>query len=767
MGLRTFLSLLLVGSTTFLCAVDHERQYQSELRPLLTTYCLDCHSKDAAEGGIPLDRDQSAVAILKHRKDWLKALRQLQGKVMPPPDGPKMDDATRQRMERLIEELANAADCLANPNPGKVVMRRLNRVEYRNTIRDLTGVDYTPAIGFPADDVGYGFDNIGDVLTLPPLLLEKYFKAAEQISRVAIVRPPPPETYEKSWGSSQMNAKEGGHASGGKFVLSSVGTVVLEDKIPFPANYTLTISAGGDQAGGEPCRLVVLVGDKQAGFINVPNEDPVDYTVKFRLAAGPRKIGLRFVNDYYKKGEGGKSDEDRNLHLHFVKLEGEKKSSTKLDATKLPASHKRLIFVQPSPQLDEDAATRQIVGRLGSRAFRRPLAKEETERYVALAKSVREDERSFEESIQVVLQAILVSPNFLYKVETIKVESAKSGYVPLNDYELASRLSYFLWSSMPDDALLRDAVNGRLGEPTVLREHTLRMLKDRRSASFVESFAGQWLQLRSLERINPDPRLFPKFTDSIRAHMKRETLTFVQGILQEDLPVTALLRGRFTYLNEELANYYGIPGVKGTEFRPVSLEGTPRGGLLTQGAILTVTSNPSRTSPVKRGKWILDNLLGTPPPPAPPDVPELEKGKLTGTLREKMEQHRVNPACASCHKLMDPLGFALENFDGIGRWRELDQGTKIDPSGELPDGTKFQGAQQLWEILSRQREDQFVRCLAEKLLIYALGRGLEYYDKCAVDDLIRQAQAKDLKFTALIVGVVLSEPFRKQGVREL
>ncbi len=603
------------------------------------------------------------------------------------------------------------------------------------------------------------------MLTLPPLLLEKYLKAAEEITQQAIQTPPPLEVYERSWGGTQLKADKGGNANGGTFVLASAGTAVIEDRMPFAGNYTLTVTASGDQAGPDPCEMMIVVGDKELDKIKVPNKDEKDYVVQLKLPAGPRKIGIRFTNDFYKAAEGGNKAQDRNLRIHYVKLEGAHRQAAVLDGRKAPPTHDKLLFVKPTDKISADQATRQVIERFASRAFRRPAKPDEVERLMKLAQSVREADGSFEEGVQVAMQAVLVTPSFLYKIENPPVKPGVMA-VPLTDYELATRLSYFLWNSMPDDALLLDAWKGRLKDPQVLESHVQRMLRDVRSNAFIENFGGQWLQLRSLERVSPDPKLFPKFTDSIRSSLKKETLYFVTAVLREDLPVTAMLDGEFTFLNQELAEYYGINGVTGKEFRPVSLKGTGRGGLLTQGSILIVTSNPSRTSPVKRGKWILDNLLGTPPPPAPPDVPQLEKVKLTGTLREQMEQHRVNPACASCHKLMDPLGFALEHFDAVGRVRTQDRGAAIDASGELPDGTKFTGVVQLRQILARERLDLFVRCLSEKMLTYALGRGLEYYDKCAIDEIVRKAEADKLRMSTLITAIVLSEPFRKQGARE-
>lgn len=733
--------------------------FRDALQPLLRTYCYDCHD---GESEIPLARDDSPQQLQTHRKLWNQALAQLQLGTMPPADGPAMDAATRSRLVRLIDELANAVDCVRNPNAGKVALRRLNRAEYRNTVRDLTGVDYEPAEGFPGDDVGYGFDNIGDVLSLPPLLMEKYLDAAEFISGQAIFTPPPPQLYEIDKAPSSLVGAEK-FGGGSPLTLSSQGTVSLSSDLPFGGNFTLTITASGDQGGDEPVRMEVVCG-RSRHVIDVPDQQPKDYRLPLRLSRGSRTIEIRFINDYYVAGQA-----DRNLRLHHVLLRGEEQATPLAVAAaddELPASHKRLIFATPGGKFSEDQATAMVVGRLASRAFRRPATSEEIARLTSLAAQVRTDGGSYEESIQVALQAILVSPHFLFKVEQARFPDDSGKMPPISEYELATRISYFLWSSMPDDELLLLAHRAQLRDRGKLLDKVARMIQDPRANQFVENFAGQWLQLRNLDRVQPDTRLFRSFDEQTRQLMQRETLTFFAGVMRANLPVTALLDADFTYLNEDLARFYGIGGVSGDQFRRVSLAGTPRGGLLTHASVLTVTSNPTRTSPVKRGKWILDNLLNTPPPPAPPDVPELEKSKLTGTLRERMEQHRQNPACAACHNMMDPLGFALENFDAVGLWRTRDGRETVNARSTLPDGTTFDGVLELKHLLTTQRKEQFIRCLTEKLLIYAIGRGTEYYDQCAIDQIVAYAGQNDDKFAHLMAGIILSDPFQRQGFRE-
>ena len=749
-------SVVLNGSPASADDLAKQAAFKQSLQPLLRTYCLDCHD---AGSEISLADDLSLADLQKNRKLWIRALAQVRLGAMPPADGEKMDAKTRKTMVDLIDGFANAVNCVKNPNAGRVALRRLNRHEYRNTIRDLTGVDYKPSAGFPGDDVGYGFDNIGDVLSLPPILFEKYMDAAEYITGKAIYTGPPPEIFEINQAATQLVGADK-YGGSDRLTMATHGTVGLAVNAPFSGMYKLTITASGDQGGNEPVKIQV----KTTGFkkvVNVPSKEAKDYEVEFRLGRGKRQIDISFINDFYQAGVA-----DRNLHLHYVNLKGTKTSYKVMLDSDLPPSHKHLIFVKPSKDVSVQSATAQVLGRIASRAFRRPATNDEVRRLVALAAKVRKDGGSYEESIQVGIQAVLVSPHFIFKVEQPRVPDASGTMPPISDYELAARISYFLWSSMPDDELLLMAHRGQLRDRAKLLSKVGRMIKDRRSNRFVESFASQWLQLRNLDNVDPDPRLFRSYKEEIRPLMRRETLTFFSALMRDNLPVTMLLNADFSYMNEPLARYYGIENVRGNEFRRVSLVGTNRGGLLTHASVLTVTSNPTRTSPVKRGKWVLDNLLNTPPPPAPADVPELEKGQLVGTLRERMEQHRANPACAACHDVMDPLGFAMENFNAVGLWRTHDGPNEIDASGSLPDGTNFNGVAQLRTMLATTRREQFVRCLAEKMLIYAVGRGTEYYDKCAIDKIVSEIRPKNYRFAYLIASIIQSDPFQKQGNRE-
>lgn len=754
-------------------ADDKQRtaELRREIQPLLEEHCLGCHSGAEPDAGLTLDHFDTPLDFLKGRSVWEKAVQKMQIEEMPPPDSSDLEEEDRKRLISWISETINEYECGLEPNPGKVTLRRLNASEYQNTIRDLFGLStFKTASTFPGDDVGYGFDNIGDVLTLPPLLMEKYLLEAERISRALIQIPPGAETYDSGYPGGKLQVESKNSNSQRELTLASAGAATFNEQIPWSGPYQLTITASGDQAGNEPVVMGVVVDKKLVRRIAVPNEreSPTDFTVPLRLRAGNRQIAISFLNDFYRAAENGQPQQDRNLIIHYVQLLGKKKAKP-IAASRLSKFHKEIIFTSPRNERDRERATRDVVSRLASRAFRRPIDSETQEKLTSLAMSVQDEGDSFEESIQVALQAILISPQFIFRVEPPK-SGDFSTYRDLDEFELATRLSYFLWSSMPDDALLKLAWQNKLREGDNLRFQIIRMIKDKKANAFVSNFAGQWLTLRKLRDFEPDKSTFPNWNEDVKKLVEYETLAFFAGVMRGNMSVLRLLDAKFTYLNEELASFYGISGVSGEEFRPVSLKGIPRAGLLTQASVLAVTSNPTRTSPVKRGKWILENLLDKPPPPAPPGVPELEeakRGELTGSLRQRLEQHRSNPACANCHKLMDPLGFALENFDAIGLYRTKDGTLPIDASGQLPGGETVNGAEELQTLLTQKHKDAFVECLTEKMLTYAIGRGLEYYDKCAVDKIVQKLQQDDYKFATLIEEIVKSDPFQKKGERDI
>ena len=685
---------------------------------------------------------------------------------MPPAGMPQPTVAERNLLVSWTESALSKTDCKL-PDPGRVTLHRLNRVEYNNTIRDLVGLDLKPADDFPSDDVGYGFDNIGDVLSISPLLMEKYLTAAERVAEAAIVTPESgnrPVRFEEA-----ALANAGGQrfeGTGGR-ILSSEGEVGVDYEFPATGEYRFRTGAFGQQAGPESARMTFRLDhhDLQTVAVRAVEDAPGTYDVRTKVFDGKRRVSVAFINDYYNTDSPDpKMRGDRNLVVNWLEIEGP------LDVPgihgPLPASHKRIFFTQPTGTADREACARRILASFARRAYRRPASPDEIGRLTRYAASAWKGGSSFERGIQVAAEAVLVSPNFLFRVEKDAHPNEPRASHLLNDYELATRLSYFLWSSMPDETLFRLAAKGALHKPEVLVAQAKRMLKDPKARALADNFAGQWLQLRKLARVSPDVRTFPTFNETLRTAMRTETEMFFESIVQEDRSILDFLDAKYTFLNEPLARHYGNTAVTGNQFRRVVLTGDQRGGLLTQASILTVTSNPTRTSPVKRGKWIMEDILGTPIPPPPPGVGQLpddkkNKGPLVGTLRQRLEQHRKNPACASCHQRMDPLGFALENYNAIGEWRTRDGDFPIDASGVLPDGRSFVGARQLKGILLAKKA-QFVRNLSEKMLTYALGRGVESYDRCNIDTMMKTIAARDYRFSALVTAVVESDAFRKR-----
>ncbi|MEW6161657.1 MAG: DUF1592 domain-containing protein, partial [Verrucomicrobiota bacterium] len=516
---------------------------------------------------------------------------------------------------------------------------------------------------------------------------------------------------------------------GGARLLGREGEIFFPHKFLVEGEYLIRVRAYGQQAGPEPARMSVRLDSRNLFTFDVTAEEhnPAVYQICVKVSAGTHKIAGAYINNYRDPRNPDPKQRDRNLIIEYFELVGP------LDPKPVPVpeTHRRIFTRQPGPNNQAEVA-REIIGNFARRAFRRPVASRELDRLMQLFQAADGQGETFEQSVKVALTAVLVSPHFLFRGELQPEPDNPKAVHEINEFALASRLSYFLWSTMPDEELFA------LAEKKALRKNLAtqvkRMLRHPKSRALVDNFAAQWLQIGNLALAAPDKELFPQFDDSLRAAMQKETELFFEHVVREDLSVLTFLDSDFTFANELLARHYGLSGVSGPDFQRVSLKGTPRGGLLTHGSILTITSNPTRTSPVKRGKWILETILGTPPPPPPPDVPELKEGKeLTGTLRQRMEQHRDNPLCASCHARMDPIGFGFENFDAVGVWRELDGGAPIDPAGQLVSGERFQGPAELRKILLQAKRDEFVRSLSEKMLTYALGRGLEYYDKCAVD----------------------------------
>ncbi len=734
--------------------------------PFVTKYCSDCHAGEKPERDLDLTKFKDAAAVTGNRKTWRKVLGKLSSHEMPPADSEQPPAADAEAIAHWIDtELARPVPFAAQ-NPGRVTIHRLNRAEYNNTVRDLVGVDFHPADDFPADDVGYGFDNIGDVLSLSPLLLEKYVSAAERIMNQAIAAPDknaPAPTKTLDLPKMQATAKAEVNFRGGRRMIKN-GEIWQTWKVPFEGEFRIKIRARGDKIGDDLPHMVVKLDDKEVKAFDVRTErgQQPTYDASLRATAGDHRLAIAFTNEFTDEKSKDELRRDRALTISKIDVEGPL-GPPPFEA--LPESHRK-IFLAPlkgRASADERAeAARKIIRRFASRAFRRPAKDEEIERLMKLWSMADKDGEPFERSMQLALEAVLVSPHFLFRVEADPKAEDANGRRELSDYELATRLSYFLWSSMPDDELFALCEKGTLRKEGNLEAQVRRMLKDPKSQALVDNFAGQWLQIRRIGTITPDTSVFPGFDESLRAAMEKETELFFLHVMNEDRSVIEFLDADYTYANERLAKLYGISGVSGSEFRKVSLGGTHRGGLLTQASILLITSNPGRTSPVKRGKWVLETLLGAPPPSPPANVPALpddKKAPLTGTLRQRMEQHRADPICASCHKVMDPLGFGLENFDAIGGWREKDGGQPIDPSGILPGGRKFAGVEGLREIL-KAKKDEFARCLAEKLLTYALGRGLEDFDDAAVDQIAHAAAKSDYKFSSFAVEIARSAPFQ-------
>ncbi|HZZ71082.1 MAG TPA: DUF1592 domain-containing protein [Pirellulales bacterium] len=736
--------------------------YHRQIEPLLKKYCGDCHTGAKVEGKFSLEPLHEDKTRESSRIAWAKMLRKLRTHEMPPKDSDAPQPAERDQLQNWLVAQIKQIDATTPLDPGHVTMRRLNRSEYNNTIRDLVGVDFKPADDFPQDDVGYGFDNIGDVLWLPPILLEKYLAAAEHILDQAIVVPPDKtKMVVKRHDAEKFGKKQGAnHVEADRHCYAFVteGEISARETFPKEDEYLVRIRGFGDQAGNEPCKLSFRVDGKELKVFEFKNKKPRTIEQKLKLPEGAHTISLAFVNDFYDEKVKDPEARDRNLYVNYLEFEG------KFTPPEVPesAAEKKIMIARPSGPGDKPEAARKIIQNFANRAFRRTATKVEIDRLMKVWNVADRGGEPFERSIQIALQAALISPQFLFRVELDGpvAPGAAPTTRPLNDFELASRLSYFIWSSMPDDELLSLAFRQQL-RPN-LEAQVRRMLKDPKSQALVDNFAGQWLQTRRVASLQPDPKRFPSFDPALRDAMRKETELYFTSIMREDRSVLEFLDSDWTFVNERLAKHYGLSGVKGSEFRRVTLPAdNPRGGILTQASVLAVTSNPTRTSPVKRGKWVLENLLGTPPPPPPEmfTLPDEKGGALHGTLRQQMEQHRANPSCASCHAQLDPPGFGLENFDAIGAFRTKDNGTDIDPSGELPGNRTFKGPKELKGLLKEQ-SDLFCHCLAEKMLIYALGRGTEDSDARSLDRLVVALKQNNYKFSSLVIEIAKSEPFQ-------
>jgi mono/diheme cytochrome c family protein len=755
---------------------------------LITQYCVPCHNERAKVGGLTLDNmDLARLGTGPEpweKETWEKVVRKLRGGMMPPQGMPRPDQATLEGFASWLDA-ALGREALAHPNPGRGSLHRLNRAEYANAVRDLIDLDIDVTELLPADDESDGFDNIADVLKVSPSLLEQYLAASRKVSSLAIGDPttaPISEVYPVPPDLAQDDHIEG-------LPLGTRGGLLIRRNFPLDAEYQFSVkllrNIVGYMTGLEwPHQLEITV-DGERVFIapvggpednKISDEnmsaagDKIDERLKTRvpIKAGRRVIGVTFV-----RKTAAESDEPLQPHtrdhdlqnmngiplIDYVDIRGPYEATGPGDTP----SRRRIFACRPANPREEVPCARKILSTLARRAYRRPVTDSEVETLMGFYQDAStQDIANFETGIQNALRLILASPKFLFRAEPDPARAAPGSVYRLGDLELASRLSFFLWSSIPDEQLLTVAAQGKLKDHAVVDQQVRRMLADPRAEALVKNFAGQWLFLRNLQSHLPDNKAFPDFDDNLRQSFRRETELLFESIMREDRSVLDLLNANYTFVNERLARHYGIPNVYGSQFRRVTLTDENRRGLLGQGSVLTVTSYPNRTSPVLRGKWILENILGTPPPPPPPNVPALtengEDGKVL-TVRERLEAHRKNPVCATCHRVMDPLGFSLENFDAIGQWRAREEGVRVDASGQLADGSKVDGPVSLRQAIMR-RPNQFVGTMTEKLLTYALGRGLEYYDMPIVRSIARDSARDNYRFSSIVMGIVRSTPFR-------
>jgi hypothetical protein len=766
----------------------------AQAQEMIASYCLDCHSGKQPTADLDLS-SLLAYPLHEHAKVWEKVVRRLRARQMPPSDADRPPEPmfvdTLQTLEDSLDRLA-----AEQPLPGRTeTFRRLTRFEYENSIRDLLALDIDASTFLPADEISHGFDNI-TVGELSPTLLNRYITAAQHISRLALgrsgsspdgitVRVPPDVTQEE-------------HVEG--LPLGTRGGLIIPYTFPQDGEYEFRIRLSRDrnehvEGLSEPHQIELLIDSAHAQSFTVrpprgkadnndeyskPTHQNVDQhlVARIHVTAGQHEVGVTFLKNPSSLLETMR--QPLNVHYNMyrhprigpavyqVSVAGPFAASGVGDTP----SRRRIFIAYPNtgrsdnrdPAIDraeEEDCARQILTNLLRRACRKSITAQDLRQPMSLYRQAAE-QGGFEAGIEMALGAVLINPQFLFRIEREPQGTAPHAPYQISDFELATRLSYFLWSSLPDNELLDLAEQGLLSQPQILTEQTRRMLADAKSHALVENFASQWLYLRNLDSTAPDLRLFPDFDDNLRQAFRQETELFVESIVREDRNVMDLLRSDYTYLNERLAKHYGIDHVYGSRFRRVTLDpSSQRGGLLRQGSILTVTSYATRTSPVIRGKWILENILGTPPPPPPPNVPTLTENSVSAKLpvRERLAQHRADAVCASCHDLIDPVGFSLENFDALGRWREMEEGQAVDASGGLPDGSRFDGADGL-EAGLLSRPEIFVGTLTEKLLTYSLGRGIEHFDGPAIRKIVRDARDNDFRFSSLVLGIVHSTPFQ-------
>jgi len=761
---RSFIAIaasLLLWSA-FSISGQNAEEFSKSVSPMLTGTCAQCHNDRMASGGLSVAGLTSSNSVVQHREEWEQILRRVRSGEMPPSSVARPSDAALRTFANAIQAELDRADAAVKPDPGRVSARRLNRNEYSNTIRDLLGVEFRAEKYFPTDDSGDGFDNIGEILTVSPVLMERYLSAAERIARWSISTELPPKPIVDEY-----------HQRDRKIRRVDPSTVEAIHRVEYSGDYTVRFGLPGERApDGKPVTLNLWMDGKLLASKEIQTKpsglvyfDPYsEEEVKVYLPVGDHVFRAGFTNDDFVKtlAPADLYNNKKNKFLNSIVFVGPFASTVEKE------SRKRVLICNPE---SGQACVERILSTLARRAYRRPVTASETASLMRFVDMAKTDGHSIEQGLQLAIQAILVSPKFLFRIEHDENPTDPSRIHQVSEIELASRLSYFLWSSMPDDSLLELAESGKLRGPGVLRREITRMLADPRAAALASNFAGQWLETRNLDVVEPDPKKFPEWNPELRDAMKTETTTFFRYILTENRSIAEFLDSNYTFLNERLAKFYGVEGVTGPQFRRVDLTmqaADQRGGVLSQAGVLTVSSYPNRTSPVIRGKYVLSNILGTPPPPPPPDVPNLDETAVgtVGSMRQQLEKHRENAVCASCHSRMDPLGFGLENYDAIGRWRTKDGNFSVDASASLPDGKKFSNPKEMRAILTSQLP-QFSRTLIEKMMTYALGRGLKNYDRRTVESIHRTLSADGYRFQTLVEQIVASLPFQSRRGEEV
>jgi hypothetical protein len=778
---RSLSPALLVAAVFVAGCQPSDEELAARYEGVVRSYCLECHDDAGREAGLTLESvDLDNIAA--HPELFETVARKLRGRQMPPVGGPRPDTETYDGfagyLERRLDDVA-----LAAPEPGKASIHRLNRTEYGNAVRELLALDIDASEFLPADDEGYGFDNIADVLRVSPSLLEQYLAASAKIAALAVGDPETPPVTAVFRPAPDL--AQGVHVEG--LPLGTRGGFKIQHNFPLNAEYEFDVflvrNIVGYMTGLEWAHELEIAVDGQRVFLaQVGGEEDnarsdenmsaaaneIDERLRTRtfVTAGPHEVTVAFLERSAAETHEPLELHTRNLDLQdmnglpivdYVNLRGPFNATGPGDTP----SRERIFTCRPADDETARVCATEILSGLARRAYRR----QPTEQDIATLLSFYDtgsERAGFEAGIQSALRVVLTSPKFLFREEPDPAGVAPGSLYALDDSALASRLAFLLWSAPPDDELLDLAVQGKLSDERVFEQQVERMLADPRSSALVENFAGQWLFLRNLRSVTPDVEEFPNFDDNLRQAMRRETELLFTNVMREDRPVSELLTADYTYVNGRLAEHYGIPQIYGSQFRKVPVPDEARRGLLGHASILTVTSYPNRTSPVLRGKWVLENVLGTPPPPPLPNVPALpdnENGQVARTLRERLAEHRANPVCATCHDVMDPIGLGLENFDAVGKWRTREPGGAIDAHGQLADGTPITGAAELREALTANPE-HFARVFTEKLLIYALGRGLEAYDMPTVRKIVREAEGDEYRFSALVKGVVNSVPFR-------